>query len=156
MTLFSYFVLILASHALQEKFEICYTSWGVITLYKNWVLLCILVLKPRSQWIEDKEGSFSLSCGRKTPENYSRENRCSQVGTENPIHIEPQAGAEILAQSTSNDSIFVHGHPKLHTVRHYHKIRNGRGPVALRLNECFDDALCKSVSNTEWVNNGTK
>ena len=28
---------------------------------------------PRTQWKEDKKGSFSFRCGRKTPENCSRE-----------------------------------------------------------------------------------
>ena len=63
----------------------------------------ILVAKPRTlskanfnhcpsqepKWRDDKKGSFSFRCGRKTPENYSsmsRENLCSQVWTENPIH----------------------------------------------------------------------
>ena len=39
------------------------------------------------EW-EDKERSFSFRCGRKvTPDNCSRENPDSLVGTDNPIHI---------------------------------------------------------------------
>ncbi len=43
----------------------------------------------KNPWREDKEGSFSLRCGWKTPQNKSRKNPCYQIGTENPIHIAP-------------------------------------------------------------------
>ena len=36
---------------------------------------------------EDKKGSSSFRCGRKTPENCSRENPRSQVGTENQTEL---------------------------------------------------------------------
>ena len=64
---------------------------GLFCSWSGWVF-STLYLEPN----EKRRGwrHFSFRCGRKTPENYSRENPRSQVGTENPIHIVPPVGFE--------------------------------------------------------------
>ncbi len=64
---------------------------------RNANLITVLAKNPVERR-EDNEESFSFRCGRKTPENFSRENPHIQAGTENSIHIVPPVGFELESQ----------------------------------------------------------